>query len=489
MPEDYTPQTWVDGDEFQAAQATAMSQELQEQEQQLQGTAETLSSLTSRIVALEAVAPSGGGMAKSVYDPTNKAANAFSQDNMAGGTTNKNYTATEQTKLSGIAPAATANATNAELRDRATHTGTQSSSTITDFTEAVQDAVAALLAAGTNVSLDYDDDANTLTVAASGGGSSDMDAEAVRDAIGIALVGLGNITITVNDEADTITITTTATVNDTDANLKARANHTGVQSTDTITGLAEFIRDTVAAALVEGTGIDITVNDAADTITVAATGGGGGGDAPLTLLHAILWDGDSWPTRPADGRPVSWRGGDAPADAPPEWAEGDDWLPTTGDNVDLGAPLEALQGLTPGANKIPVFDSVSTADLLTFKTTMDGNADDAVLSESAVKAAVEKLLVSTKTAAYTLVATDQGTVVEYNSTSPGTFTVANVFEYGHVISFQSINTGILTIAAGSGVTINSAGGKFKLAGQWSVATLHFREPTGTQAILSGDLVV
>lgn len=38
----------------------------------------------------------------------------------------------------------------------------------------------------------------------------------------------------------------------------------------------EFIRDTIAAALVEGTGIDITVNDAGDTITIAATGGGGG---------------------------------------------------------------------------------------------------------------------------------------------------------------------------------------------------------------------
>lgn len=43
-----------------------------------------------------------GDMQASVYDPTSKAADAFDQDNMADGTTNKNYTATEKTKLSGI---------------------------------------------------------------------------------------------------------------------------------------------------------------------------------------------------------------------------------------------------------------------------------------------------------------------------------------------------------------------------------------------------
>lgn len=44
----------------------------------------------------------GGDMTKAVYDPNNVAADAFSQDNMADGTTNKNYSATEKTKLAGI---------------------------------------------------------------------------------------------------------------------------------------------------------------------------------------------------------------------------------------------------------------------------------------------------------------------------------------------------------------------------------------------------
>lgn len=51
--------------------------------------------------------PAGAGdMLASVYDPTNRADDAFDQDNMADGTTNKNYTATEKTKLAGIETAA-----------------------------------------------------------------------------------------------------------------------------------------------------------------------------------------------------------------------------------------------------------------------------------------------------------------------------------------------------------------------------------------------
>lgn len=89
----------------------------------------------------------------------------------------------------------------ANLRDRSTHTGSQSSTTISDFTEAVQDAVAALLTSGSNVTLTYNDAGDTLQISATGG-----DAETMRDTIGAALVGTGAATVTVNDAADTITI-------------------------------------------------------------------------------------------------------------------------------------------------------------------------------------------------------------------------------------------------------------------------------------------
>jgi len=56
-----------------------------------------------------------------------------SADSLVDGTTNKAFLATERTKLTGIATGATANATDAQLRDRSTHTGTQTASTISDF--------------------------------------------------------------------------------------------------------------------------------------------------------------------------------------------------------------------------------------------------------------------------------------------------------------------------------------------------------------------
>lgn len=72
-------------------------------------------------------------------------------------------------------------------------------------------------------------------------------AEFIRDTIGAALVAGTRVTITVDDPGNTITIT----------------------SDDAST--AEFVRDTIGTALVAGSGISVTVNDGADTITIAST--------------------------------------------------------------------------------------------------------------------------------------------------------------------------------------------------------------------------
>ena len=74
-----------------------------------------------------------------------------------------------KTKLDGIAANATANSTDAELRDRSTHTGTQAASSISDLAEVTQDTVSAMMVAGTNVSLSYNDTTGTITVNATGG--------------------------------------------------------------------------------------------------------------------------------------------------------------------------------------------------------------------------------------------------------------------------------------------------------------------------------
>lgn len=76
--------------------------------------------------------------------------------------------------------------------------------------------------------------------------------EMARDALGTALTAGTGITITPNDGADTITV-----------------------AVDT-TAEAERTRDTIGAALVAGSNVTITVDDAGNTITIAASGGGGG---------------------------------------------------------------------------------------------------------------------------------------------------------------------------------------------------------------------
>ena len=75
-----------------------------------------------------------------------------------------------KTKLDGIATGATANSADATLLARSNHTGTQAASTISDLAEVTQDMVGAMIVAGTNVSVSYDDAAGTLTISATGGG-------------------------------------------------------------------------------------------------------------------------------------------------------------------------------------------------------------------------------------------------------------------------------------------------------------------------------
>ena len=126
------------------------------------------------------------------------------------------------------------------------------------------------------------------------------DPEFVRDTIATALVAGAGVTITPNDGADTITISSSVT-----------------QYTD------EMARDAIGSALVAGAGVTITVNDGADTITISSTGGGGGGSLPAggttgqVLAKASNTDGDAtWIDAPTGGS--SSTGGDyLPNYAPP----------------------------------------------------------------------------------------------------------------------------------------------------------------------------
>lgn len=63
------------------------------------------------------------------------------------------FSPSEKTKLSGIATGATANSTDAQLRDRSTHTGTQLASTISDFASTVLATLLTGLSTATNTAI------------------------------------------------------------------------------------------------------------------------------------------------------------------------------------------------------------------------------------------------------------------------------------------------------------------------------------------------
>ena len=71
---------------------------------------------------------------------------------------------------------------------------------ITDFDEGVDDRVSSLLQAGDNISLSYDDNANTLTI------NSTLGTEEVQDAIGTYLIGGSGISVTYNDSTGYTTV-------------------------------------------------------------------------------------------------------------------------------------------------------------------------------------------------------------------------------------------------------------------------------------------
>jgi len=97
------------------------------------------------------------------------------------------------------------------------------------------------------------------------------------------------------------------------------------------------------------------------------------------------------------------------------------------------------------------------------------------------------LTLARKTDSYTLVAADNGKVVEMNKATANTLTVpSGVFTAGQQVLVTQYGAGQTTIA-GSGVTLRSDGGKLKINSQYSSATILFVSPT--EAYVFGNLAL
>ena len=103
------------------------------------------------------------------------------------------------------------------------------------------------------------------------------------------------------------------------------------------------------------------------------------------------------------------------------------------------------------------------------------------------KQKVLDLSLSRKTDSYTLVAADNGQVVEMNKATANTLTVpSGVFTAGQQVLITQYGAGQTTLV-GSGVTLRSDGGKLKINTQYSSATILFI--SATEAYVFGNLAL
>ncbi len=150
-----------------------------------------------------------------------------------------------------------------------------------------------------------------------------------------------------------------------------------------------------------------------------------------------------------------------------------------------------LNGYSPGGAYTPGGTDVALADGGTGASTAAGARTNlSVYSQAEVDALVEGATVSEETGTtYTFDLADSGTVIEFNNASAITATIppnsSVAFPIGTWIELHQKGAGTLTVAAGSGVTLQSRGLLTDTAGQYAIAGIR-KVATNTWR-LTGDL--
>jgi hypothetical protein len=221
----------------------------------------------------------------------------------ATGSTAGLMSSTDKTKLDGVATGATANATDSQLRDRATHTGTQAISTVTGLQTALDGKQAAGSYAAASHTHAQSDITNLVTDLAGKLDTSHAGTGGTAHANVIAGGAAGFMTGTDKTKLDGVA--TGATLNATDAQLRDRATHTGSQAQSTIANLTTDLaakanttdvvaltgNQTIAGTKTFSSTITGSVSGNAGTATTLATprainGTNFDGSAPITITAA-----------------------------------------------------------------------------------------------------------------------------------------------------------------------------------------------------------
>lgn len=137
----------------------------------------------------------------------------------------------DKTKLNGVATGATKNATDAQLRDRTTHTGVQPISTVTGLQDALDSKVDNTDSRLTNA---REWTASVVTQAEAEAGTATTARKWTAQRVRQAILGWWNSS---SAKTKLDGIATGATKNATDAQLRDRTTHTGEQPISTVTGL------------------------------------------------------------------------------------------------------------------------------------------------------------------------------------------------------------------------------------------------------------
>lgn len=390
-------------------------------------------------------------------------AGATTSDDLAQGTTNLYLTSSERTKLSGIA-------TGAEVNQNAFSNVAVSGQT-TVAADAKTDTLT--LAAGTGITITTDDTTDTVTITNSVtapntfgtievSGQSSVVADSTTDTLTLAAANT-NVVITTNATTDTITFGLGTDI---------------VAGSVSVTGNLTAIGNVVCDDIIAGGDVSVTGVISADSATLTTLNFTGGGTTTIGPNNAL-------PTDPADLEIRTNGNCDVVLDYDDDESsqafrvkDGDgnimfsvdeDGISVANGTASTGAVLRLGEATANGTNYVAVQAPASLAANTTYTLpTADGSNGDRLttdgsgtLSWSAVTTGASYSTVRTQSGtSYTLVLGDAGDYIQTTSTTAVTITVppqsSVTWAADTEIYFEQNNTGQITIAAGSGVTINSS---------------------------------